>query len=363
MERNKGDLSFNPGCMKLACYGPGGSPINPALFENNLIAQNILLACYYERCTAEEISLQMGVAVPYLERDLKELCAGGVLVQKGGRYETAVVIFTKDFSVEADEKTLPLQRKVADIIQKFLDEQLSDIKAIGFYQGGSDDGLLRWRIAQLILEQAVLGKYEKSLNIIYPTKYAEREVFLFGIEDFNSRHAGCLTTGFNNACGDQIKFLEFFFSSFNIMMDLGYFINRANRVNTFLEIAKGKMDGFSENDMLEVTELIKYGFVKKDGKELRVCVPVYTAEQFGRVVSLMDTVTDKVAEKTREMIENSTDILIQHTPASMKKDAQAIGWLKRHDIAMGGPVEIMRSNGTLRKIADNERPTAYVVLK
>jgi len=361
MERSKGDLSFNPGRMMLACYG-GSTPIDPALFEKNLIAQNILLACYYERCTAEEISLQMGVAIPYLERDLKELCAGGVLIQKGGRYETAVVIFTKDFSLEADTKTLTLQREIADIIEKFLDERLADIKAIGFYQGGLDDGLLRWRITQLILEQAVLNKYEKSLNLEFP-KYAGHEVFLFGIEDFNSRHSGCLTTNFNNDCGDRIKFLEFFFSGFDVMMDMGYFMSGQNRVNVFLEIAKGKMDGFNENDMLEVAELIKYGFVKKEGTVLHVSVPVYTAEQYKQVVSLMDAVTDKVAEKTHKIIEATTEILIQHTPAKMKKDAQAICWLKRHDLAMGGPVEIMRGNSTLRKIADNERPTSYVLLQ
>jgi hypothetical protein len=77
----------------------------------------------------------------------------------------------------------------------------------------------------------------------------------------------------------------------------------------------------------------------------------------------MDSVTDKIAENTREMTEIATEILIQHTPAKMKKDAQDISWLKRHDLAMGGPVEIMRSNAVLRKIADNERPTAYVLLK
>ena len=362
MERTKGDLSFNPGKLMLTPYGHG-CLINLGEFEKNLIAQNILIACYYERCTVDEISLQLSVAVPYLEKDLKELCESGVLIKKGERYETAVVIFTKEFATEVETKTAPMQQELATIIEQFLDERLADIKAVGFHQGGEDDSLLRWRITHLIIEQAVLNKYERSLNLVYPTKYAGFETFIIGVEDYKDRMGGSLTTKWSNAHGDQMKFIEFFVQSINAPLDFGYFFNKSSRVNTFIDIAKGKMDGFSENDMLEVAEFIKTGWAKNDGGKLSSCIPVYTAEQYRQVTSIMDSVTDLIAGKTREMIEISTDILIQHTPTALKKDAKNVGWLKRHDVAMTSPVRIMMNRGTLRKVAENEHPTAYVVLK
>ena len=362
MERTKGDLSFNPGRLMLTPYGHG-CLINLGEFEKNLIAQNILLACYYERCTVEEISLQLGVAVPYLEKDLRELCESGVLVKKGERYETTVVIFTKDFATEVEAKTMPMQQEVATIIGQFLDERLSDIKAVGFHQDGADDSLLRWRITHLIIEQAVLNKYEESLNLVFPTKHAGFETFIIGVENYKDRMGGGLTTRKGNAHGDMMKFIEFFVPSINVPLDFGYFFNSPSRVNTFIDIAKGKTDGFSENDMLEVAEFIKDGWVKKDGENLSPCVPVYTAKQYKQVLSLIDTVTDTIADKTRKMIDISTDILVQHTPTSLKKDAKDVCWLKRHDVAMTSPVRIMRDNGVLRKTTDNEHPTAYVVLK
>jgi hypothetical protein len=73
MERIRGNLSFDPGRMDLRYWGSGDNPFWK-LCDESLIAQNILLACYNDRCTAEEISLQTGVAVPYLESDLKS-CA------------------------------------------------------------------------------------------------------------------------------------------------------------------------------------------------------------------------------------------------------------------------------------------------
>ena len=362
MEKTRGDLSFNPGRMMLLPYGHGSS-IDIGKFERDLIAQNILLACYYERCSAEEISLQLGVAVPYLENALNELCAGNVLVQKGGRYETDVVIFTKDFAEEAEAKTVSLQREIAEVLDRFLDEYLPDIKAVGFHQGGMDDELLRWHTTQLVMEQAVLEKYEESLNLVFPTKYGGYETFIIGVEDFSSRRLGGLTTQFENTSGDRIKALEFFVPSIHAKLDMGYFFEQASRTNIALGIAKGKTGGFSENDALEVAEFIKNGWAKKDGDKIRLCIPVYTAEQYERVVSIMDAVTSQVADITRELIKISTDILVQHTPAQMKKDAKAVGWLKRHDIAMSGPVEIMRSSGMLRRVVDNEHPTMYVVLR
>jgi len=367
MERTKGDLSFNPGSLVLTPYTPkagGGCPIDIGLFERNLIAQNILLACYNESCTAEEISLQMGVAIPYLEKDLLELCASNILVKKGKRYETDVVIFTKSYAAEVREKTFYLQQEIANCIGQFLDERLSDIKAVGFHTGTPDDGLLRWHITQLIVEQAVLVKYESSLNLAYATKYsAKYKSFLIGIEDCKPNWGGGLTTRFNNASGDLIKCIEFFVTSINEKLDMGYFYNKPSRVNTILDITKGKVDGFSENDMLEVAEFIKDGWVKKDENLLRLCIPIYTAEQYEKVLVITDDTTDIIAEKTREMIEISTSILLQHAPASLKDAVKEISWLERHNIAMKRPVEIMRDSGALRLVTENEHPTMYVLLK
>lgn len=352
MERTFGNLSFNPGCLKLAVTGDNWHHlIDPTVFERNLIGQNILLACNYEQCTAEEISLQMGVAVPYLEKYLKELCEVGVLAQKGKYYETAIVIFTREFIAEEHAKTLKIQQEAAEIITQFLDEKLDDIKAIGFHTGSVDDGLLRWRITQLIIENAVLEKHKNDSQ-------QRKDGLVWGDED--TRY-GCLNVHYTNPQGDTIKFLEFFARSFNErIFDFGYFWKQEKRVNLILEIAREKR--VNEADMVEVAEFIKNGWVKKDGDTLQLCIPVFTAKQFEQVLSLTDVVTNKIAEKTHEMLNISTDILMQHVSASKKKEAKTLGYLRRHYIAMCGPVEIMMGSGALRRFSDNEHPTAYVVV-
>ena len=357
MERTWGNQSYNPGSLQLRFWGSGSNPFWKTC-EDSLIAQNILLACYNDRCTAEEISLQIGVAVPYLEKDLQKLCGQGVLVQKGGRYETAVVIFTRQAAAEADAKMLPFQKEIAETIAEYLQQRLDAIKAIGFYQGGGEDNLLRWHVAAILLEQAVIHKYQGSLEFKYPTRFPGCKAFVWGEEDYGSRWFGGFgTCGKTNAAGDLIRFLDF---SVNGKMDHHYFFNYPNRVNVILDIANGKT-AFSENDREEIAGLIQRGFIEKAGDELRLRLPVFTKAQFDRLLGLLDGVTDEIAEKTRAMVAVVTDILVQHAPVPMKKEAESIAWLKMFD-AITAPVSFLLDGDALRKAAQGEHPTAYVVL-
>lgn len=180
------------------------------------------------------------------------------------------------------------------------------------------------------------------------------------MEDYNAPYGSIRTHKFENEKGDSIRFLDF---TINRKMDLWYFYSYANRRNIVFDIARGKKDGFSENDKYEIAEFIRNGFVRKSGDEMNLSIPVYAKEQFMRITSLLEGVTEKVAEKTREMIEKSTEILVQHTPANMKKEAHNLGWGKVFDIAIPAPVKILLDNGTLPRVGDCEYPTTYIVLK
>ena len=364
MERTKGNLSFNPGNLLLSVLRPSTDYSTSehshsiwSLVRDNLIAQNILFACYNDRCTAEEISLQIGVAVPYLERDLNKLCEKGLLIHKGGKYETDIVIFTKEFSEEVNEKTLPLQRETAEIIGKFMNERLDDIKEIGFYRGVDDDNLLKWLVTHIILSESG-ERYHKSLNYVFPTKHSGMEVLITGIEPYQNNNLVMTNLYRSNANGDIIKFLDF---SINSTADWLYFDRYPNRVNIALDIAEGKSDGFSENDMSEIAEFIKRGYAVKSGDKLNLKLPVFTAEQFEKIKILFDDLIKAVIEKMRETVNIATDILVQHTPVSMKKEAESIGWIKARDFS-AVTAKIMVDNGILRQAVENEHPTTFIML-
>jgi hypothetical protein len=70
---------------------------------------------------------------------------------------------------------------------------------------------------------------------------------------------------------------------------------------------------------------------------------------------------DAVVAKMREAVHIATDILVQHAPVSMKKDAENIGWIEAR-VCGFMTVKIMLDNGMLQRVAENAHPTAYVVL-
>lgn len=363
-ERTKGDLSFNPREMHINEVRPKTDYSTTEhshsirnLVNGNLLAQNILFACYNDRCTAEEISLQLGVAVPYLEKDLKNLCGKGLLTNKSGKYETDIVIFTKEFSEESAEKVLPVHRKIAEIIDKYLNEHFDDIKAVGFYRGVEDNNLLKWHITQILIHESGT-KYYNSLNYVFPTKYASMEAIVYGTEHYSGSNGGMANIESSNANGDKLTIHDFFIIS---TRDCLYFDRYPNRVNIILNIASGKNTGFNENDMSEIAEFIKFGFIKKNKDELSLKLPVFTKEQFDKIQTLISDVTDTVVEKMREAVNITTNILVQHTPTSMKKDALNIGWIQARDCGFM-TVKIMVDNGILQRVSDNVHPTAFVLL-
>ncbi|MCL1843684.1 MAG: sigma-70 family RNA polymerase sigma factor [Defluviitaleaceae bacterium] len=364
MGRTFGEQSFNPARMTLGFFAPKGNWstwVDPAYFERNILAQNILLNCYNSPCTAEEISLQLGIAFPYLEKDLQELCDAAVLAKKSNRYETDIVIFTKEFNKELLAKTASHQKEIADVVTNFLDEKLAEFKKIGFFTGDmGDDSLLRWRITHLILEQSVINELDKKPNIEFTKEHNGNPIFFFGSE---GAEYNCLAIDYDNKQGDKIQFLEFLPKTWLEIFSWGHFWNRDKRVKLMLEIAKGKMGGFDESEKTEIAELVKLGFLKKDNDKINLCIPIYAAAEYEQALTVTAEARGKISEITDKMIEISKDILVQHSPASKKKEAESIAWLKKREFSMDRPVEIMLGSGALRRTSETEHPAAYVVLK
>jgi len=370
MERTKGDLSFNPVKMSIRVMGATSAEDSQSIWNlvnDNLIAQNILFACYNDRCTAEEISLQIGVEVPYLEKDLKKLCEKELLIKKGGKYETNIVIFTKEFFQESNEKRLPMQRELAEIIGRFINERLDEIKSVGFHGSVEDDNMLKWLVAYTAFlppsQTSEFKRQDKDINFPYPRgggikKYAGIEAIIYGEEHYPDSNGGLTNLSRSNTNGDKIMFADF---SVNGEADCSYFDRYPNRVNIIFDIAKGKSTGFSENDMVEIAEFIKRGFVKKDGDKLKLNFPVLTNEQYDKIKNMLDDIRDDVCRNLDEADKIAISTLVQHTPVSMKKDAENIGWVNARNLVVG-VVKIMLDNGILRRAADNEHPTMFVLL-
>ncbi len=96
MAREFGKRSYNPEEITYSniCSNPGQLGQPWTLLDPKL-NQNIFLACYDNPMTAEELAIEVGVAMPYMEDTLKHLTKQTVLIRKGDKYETDFPIISR----------------------------------------------------------------------------------------------------------------------------------------------------------------------------------------------------------------------------------------------------------------------------
>ena len=97
MAREFGVRSYKPEEVDFTCscnsFGDKGQPWNVLTHK---IYKNIFLEAYGNPSTAEELSLELGIAIPYMEDELDYLTKQTFLIKNADKYETAFPIVSKN---------------------------------------------------------------------------------------------------------------------------------------------------------------------------------------------------------------------------------------------------------------------------
>lgn len=97
LAREFGKRSYDPEEIVYTnvCTRPGTLG-QPWTLMDPKLNQNIFLACYDNPMTVEELAIEMGVALPYVEDIARHLASQSLLVMNGDKYETAFPIISRD---------------------------------------------------------------------------------------------------------------------------------------------------------------------------------------------------------------------------------------------------------------------------
>ncbi|MBR3963824.1 MAG: sigma-70 family RNA polymerase sigma factor [Clostridia bacterium] len=170
MAREFGVRSYKPEEIDFSCscdsFGNFGQPWT---IFNHKIYKNIFLEAYGNPTTAEELSLELGVALPYMEDELRYLVEQTMLVRNGNKYETAFPIL----SSQAQEKIWAYNDRMipqlTGLFTKLIDNfiqicEAHGINCFGKYQTYED---AKWTLLMhafdiLVFSASPEGYYEKS---------------------------------------------------------------------------------------------------------------------------------------------------------------------------------------------------------
>lgn len=103
MAREFGKMSYAPENLFFTMNGMRSENGAPWCYLKKLLDKNIMLAAYRTPSTAEELSVEVGVALPYIEEELKALTENTLMKKNGKKYETNFFIISADAQKKADE--------------------------------------------------------------------------------------------------------------------------------------------------------------------------------------------------------------------------------------------------------------------
>ena len=375
MERNYGEQSYNPRKLGFCFWGDVNRYGDIC---GSRLVQNILFACYNDRLNAEQISLEIGVGLPYIEDELKKLCEYDLLRMDGRKYYSNLVIFTNEFQREAGRKTAHLKEGIAQKVRQAVLDREAAIRSLGFAGADMDGNTFRWQISCMLLWHAVINKFQESIALDYPVDVFGSHCFRWGVEKGSEKMPGSGESGgrvddlkreirwsFANSQADHergyIKFMDF---PVNGEAVHHYFFGDRVRINIFLDIAAGKTEHFSENDKAAVEEMVRKGYVAQRGGALAVNAPVFTEEQIGRLMEILEEPGEEIAAMCGELFGEVSKVLQNHVPAHLKKQARQMPYFALFGDAITAPVRSLYAEGFLTPVEDGcMLPTTFAVLK
>ena len=126
MAREFGKRSYSPEQINFVMDGKQGDHGQPWSIITHLLYKNIFLEVYENPQTAESLSIELGVALPYMEYELEFLVTEDLLRKHGDKYETNFPIISREEQDKTHEKHLSitpeLTKKLCEIVDFYMAE-------------------------------------------------------------------------------------------------------------------------------------------------------------------------------------------------------------------------------------------------
>lgn len=360
MERNYGTQSYHPRHLSLRYWGHGPNHYYNA--ADSLVRQNILFACYHDALTAEQIAIEIGVGLPYMESDLNALTEVGLLTCKGGKYRTDMVLFTADYAREAAQQIAPEARAIAECIRQCLRDRSDAVRALGFIGCDMDSASLAWQMSAMLLHQAIIkGVSAQNSPELPPDKWGV-PCLCWAVEDGAEASVDFAfgTSQIDDDRGGSIRCMDF--PIHGDMVHHAFFPSRAY-TNVFLSIARGTADTLSENDAAIAAELVQKGYVLRTADGLRVNCPVFTAAQYQALLDLLKPAAQEIEALALTILEKDRALLCEHVPVHLQARAAGMAYFRLFSDAISLPVSMLYVDHILTACpAASGLPTTYVLL-
>ncbi|RKN84847.1 RNA polymerase sigma factor [Paenibacillus ginsengarvi] len=157
MARELGQRSFAAEQVSFVRSGSDGKNGSPWAYIQRRIPKNILLSAYRNPMSLEELCLDLGIAMPYMEEEVKLLFDQTLLKEVGGgKYETDFIIVNQETQSRIFHRLEDLSRAFCPLLLSMLDSTLESVRAIGFTGCGKRSEELYWTLLPYAVDRLSL---------------------------------------------------------------------------------------------------------------------------------------------------------------------------------------------------------------
>lgn len=359
MERLYGEKSYCPNIFEIDFWGTKvGDDHEYRDFQKRKIKGNILLAAYYSPVTIQEISIELGVALPYLEDEIKLLVDRQYLVCNNGKYLTNIPIFTIDCTKIIDGK---LKALTADTAKKFI--EVADEFNLRFGDRFSDDNLARWQKLLLCLHYSLIdtendieknygelpkdgpyalvnGKGGRGIIWGRSTENVVRDKIPKGIQ------------GIYNGCESSDKRGSVIAINFRQTLNAHRF--KTQMTDPLVCASVGCFKNLPNDWQKCLDEL---GYVKDD----KANFAVWTNEEYGELRKILSECISIVSELNRKTSELAANVTADLAPVHIRKTAEYVGAFIYRFNSIDNLVSVLYDINWLKAVSDNEKHAVCVV--
>ncbi len=361
MERLFGEKSYRPNIFKIDFWGTKGGDDREFLeFQKRKIRGNILLAAYYTPVTIQEISVELGVALPYLEDEINLLLERQYLVTGNGKYLTNIPIFTSDCTKAIEGKLSELTKVVAEKFVSVADE--FDARFGGRF---ADGNLARWQKVLLCMHYSLNdtdGDIEKNYGAL-PKDGPYSLInggggsgFIWGrsMESADGdRIPGGIAGIYNGSMSEDGRGSVIAMNFRQVLNAQHFYVNLTDPV---VCTAVGCYDYLPEEWKKYLDEL---GYA--DGGKANFAV--WTSEEYGELREILSECVGIVSDLNRRTSETAAKVTGDLAPAHIRKTAEYVGAVVYRFGAVEALVDALFDMGWLGAVGDREKPAVCVVKK
>ena len=358
MERNLGELSYNPKTLIPMYSGQG--PNKFWEFMQSKIKQNIVSACYNDSLTVQQISLETGIPLPYLEDEINELEDKQIIIREGKHYKANVIVVTSECADEIERAVAKYHEQIANQMETFIVENINEYKRLGFVGCDFSDNTLRWQLATILFR--MINRLDCGEKTDVPRTGWGEYAYLWCIEKLNEKHIFSYC-GVDSKRGDSMYFFDYWKDGKG-KGDHHDFYGNERYINIFCDLCHGEKMTFSEYDIEAIAEMIKKGYVTGENETYRAAVPIYTIDQYNTIMNMANEfIATNLVPTIQAIDKTAAKILSAHTPRHLQNQVAGIAAMDKFVNAVCIPATILIEKQFLNTTWHPlEMPTTYVVL-